>query len=440
MEIFLAKLSNAGTLSLSMSATTDAPKSISIIPLVLTVFIDLLGFAMFLPDLQLRGEGLAKQLMGPNASAMWIGIVVGIGQSVYSIAQLATGTYLGRYSDINGRRPVLLGSALLSVVAYLLYAHADVIWLLFLSRALSGVAASNLGVAFAYVADVTKPEERGAKLGLLGAAFGLGFVIGPALGALLLKAGQDNPAWLGYPTAFLCLVNFFLTYFFVKESNFSRLDSGKAGFIANLRSVLQVPGMAVLILMFFMINLAFVNLEATFFRLLEVKDWIFKVPTEEVKLFGAKVLLCVGITGAVVQGGLIRIIVPKLGELNTVRYFYSIFIPVFISVPFVPLFWPGIIIIVLMGICNGLSAPSMSSLVSQRAPKEMQGSVLGLTQSLGSLARVVGPVFANWLFGFKPYFPYLWGGLLALFPAVLAWLVLKPLAGDKEVSEVSLSH
>jgi MFS family permease len=167
---------------MSQPAATNS-KAPSLLPLILTVFLDLLGFAMFIPDLQLRGEGLATALLGKPSTAVEVGLMVGFGQSVYSIAQLLTGTWLGRLSDIKGRRIVLLGSSALSVVAYFLYAHADTIWLLWLSRALSGIAAANLGVAFAYVADVTKPEERGPKLGLLGAAFGVGFIIGPALGA-----------------------------------------------------------------------------------------------------------------------------------------------------------------------------------------------------------------------------------------------------------------
>jgi MFS transporter, DHA1 family, tetracycline resistance protein len=427
---------------MSAQTSTDLPSNSkpSLLPLILTVFIDLLGFAMFLPDLQLRGEGLVKELLGPDASKMWIGIMVGFGQSVYSIAQLATGTWLGRYSDINGRRPVLLISAAISVVAYILYAHAGSVFMLYLSRALSGVAAANLGVAYAYVADVTTPEERPGKLGLLGMSFGLGFLIGPPLGAFLLKIGKDSPLILGYFTAVLCAINFALTWFLVKESNFTRLESGKATFVQSLRTAFSVPGLSVLLMMFFMMNLSFTNLEATYFRLLEAPNWIFKVATENVKQFGAIVLVVVGLTGAITQGGLVKIVVRKLGELNTVRIFYLALIPVFIAIPFSQLWFPGIIITVLLGITNGLSGPSMSSLVSQRAPNEMQGSILGLTQSLGSLARVVGPVFANFLFGMQPYLPYVWGGILSLIPAALAWLVLKPMPRDPSANTQVMPH
>lgn len=437
-----------------MSSLVEAPSDSnsghkpSILPLVFTVFLDLLGFAMFIPDLQLRGEGLVLQLFGASKAslltdhslAMKVGIMVGIGQSVYSIAQLLTGTWMGRISDTKGRRSVLLISSALSVIAYLLYANAHNIFLLYFSRAMSGVAAANLGVAFAYVADITTPEERSSKIGLLGAAFGMGFVIGPALGAGLLSLGHDSPALIGYFAAGLCLLNLVLIYKFVKESNHNLLEEKKGTFVQHLSSSIKVKGLGILLLMFFMMNLAFTNLETTFFRLLEAKNWIFQIPSDNVKQFGAIILLVVGITGAFTQGFLVRKLVPKLGELKTVRFFYSMFIPVFFSVPYFHFFWPGILGTIALGLTNGLSGPSMNALVSQRAPKDLQGSIMGLTQSLGSLARVVGPIFANFLFQLKPSYPYLYGAGLACIPAVLSWVILKPEASDGNGSSVMAAH
>ena len=198
----------------AISPTADNKKP-NLFPLVFTVFLDLLGFAMFIPDLQLRGEHLATGFLNLPKEAWQVGLMVGLGQSVYSIAQLLTGTWLGKLSDTNGRRIVLLISSARSVFAYILYAHAGNVFLLYLSRALSGVAAANLGVAFAYVADISEPKDRSSKLGLLGAAFGVGFIIGPALGAGLLIVGHDNPSLLGYFAAGLSFVNFILIYLFV---------------------------------------------------------------------------------------------------------------------------------------------------------------------------------------------------------------------------------
>ena len=395
---------------------------------------------MFIPDLQLRGEHLATGFLGLPKDAMQVGLMVGFGQSIYSIAQLLTGTWLGRLSDTNGRRIVLLISSALSVVAYLLYSQAHNVFFLYLSRALSGIAAANLGVAFAYVADVTEPEERSSKLGLLGAAFGFGFVIGPALGAGLLSLGHDSPALLGYFAAALSLLNFFLIYRFVPESNFNRLAPEKGSLVQNISKAIAVKGLGILLLMFFMMNLAFTNLETTFFRLLAAKNWIFHIPEDRVKLTGAIILTVVGITGAITQGGLVRIIVPKLGELKTVRFFYCMFIPVFVAVPYFHFYWPGLVGTVLLGMTNGLAGPSMNALVSHRAPRDMQGSIMGLTQSLGSLARVIGPLFANFLFQIRPSFPYLYGAGLACIPAVLSWVILKPVQSENDEIVVSGVH
>ena len=415
------------------TATNQRPKP-NLFPLVFTVFLDLLGFAMFIPDLQLRGEHLATGFLNLPKEAWQVGLMVGLGQSVYSIAQLLTGTWLGKLSDTNGRRIVLLISSALSVFAYLLYAHAGNVFLLYLSRALSGVAAANLGVAFAYVADVSEPKDRSSKMALLGAAFGVGFIVGPALGAVLLMVGKDNPALLGYVASGLSLVNFFLIYRFVKESNFDRLAPQKSSLVTNLKKAVSARSMAVLLLMFFMMQLAFTNLETTFFRLLAAKNWIFHIPADQVKIVGAVILTVVGITGAITQGGLVRLIVPKLGELQTVRFFYCMFIPIFIAVPYFHFYWPGLVGTVLLGLTNGLAGPSMNALVSHRAPRDMQGSIMGLTQSLGSLARVIGPVFANFLFQMRPSYPYLYGAGLACIPAVLSWAILKPSASDHDDS------
>lgn len=445
VEFFPEKYSNGsvrGTLTPSVEANTPTVqrKNPNLFPLVFTVFLDLLGFAMFIPDLQLRGEQLATGFLGLPKEAWQVGLMVGLGQSVYSIAQLLTGTWLGRLSDTNGRRIVLLISSALSVLAYILYAHAHNVFLLYLSRALSGVAAANLGVAFAYVADVTKPEERSSKLGLLGAAFGVGFVIGPALGAGLLSVGKDNPALLGYFAAGLSFVNLILIYLYVQESNVERLDSKKGTLVSNITSALAVKGLGILLLMFFMMNLAFTNLETTFFRLLAAKNWIFQIPEDRVKLTGAIILTVVGITGAITQGGLVRLIVPKLGELTTVRFFYCMFIPVFVAVPYFHFYWPGLVGTVLLGVTNGLAGPSMNALVSQRAPRDMQGSIMGLTQSLGSLARVIGPLFANFLFQIRPSFPYLYGAALACIPAVLSWVILKPMPKEQDAEGFAGVH
>ena len=148
----------------------------------ITVLIDLLSFGLVIPDIQIRGDSLGAS-----------GWVRGLLLATFSIAQLLTAPYLGRLSDSIGRRLILLLTTVLSVICFVFYAHADTLVYLFISRVISGIAGANLPVAYAYVADVTKPEERAKGMGLIGAAFGVGFIFGPVLGGVLLQAGGGKP-------------------------------------------------------------------------------------------------------------------------------------------------------------------------------------------------------------------------------------------------------
>jgi MFS family permease len=351
-----------------------------------------------------------------------VGLLVGFGQSVFSIAQLLTGVWIGKLSDEKGRKVVLLGSVALSTAAYILYANTNHLLLLFLSRALSGVAASNLGVAFAYVADVSKPEERSAKLGLLGAAFGIGFIFGPVLGAQLLSWSNDSPNLLGYFAAVLCAINFFLILAFVQESKPETGSEQSLGLFKSVKRAFSLPGLATLLLAFFMMNLAFANLETTYFRLLAAKNWHFNFSEDRVKTTGALILSVVGIASTITQGALIGPVTKRLGELRTLQVFYSVLVPVLASIPFSIFPVPHLPGAAALGICNGMAMPNVNALISKAAPEYMRGSVMGLAQSLGSLARVIGPLISNLLFQWSPAHPYIFGALLGLVPVYLLWM------------------
>lgn len=414
--------------NLSDGAPSTSPKKRGIPPLVaifITVLIDLLGFAMFIPDLQLRGQQISRAALGASASAQSVEALVGITIAIFSIAQLITSPWMGRLSDQKGRRVVLLLSSALSICSYLLYSHATTVPLLLLSRALSGIAAANLGVAFAYVADTSEPKDRAKSLGMLGAAFGLGFILGPALGAWLLKAGHDSPLLLGYVSTALVSINFLFIYFFVPESLKPENRSSDTSFFKNLKTAFATPGLGLMLMMFFAINLGFTNLETTYFRLLAAPNWIFHF--SDPKTDGAYVLVCVGIVGAIMQGGVVRKVIPAFGELNTMKYSYLLFAPVLALIPFAPLWFPGIIVIILLGVSNGLAGPSLNALISKASPRQMQGSIFGILQALGALARATSPLISSPLFAWRPYAPYLLGGAIALVPTICAWVLLKPI-------------
>ncbi len=420
--------------------SSDSPRSKRpgpILAIFLTVLIDMLGFAMFIPDLQIRGEDVVRRTLGIAAGAAdpRIGWLVGFQIAAFSLAQLIVSPFLGRLSDTRGRRSVLLISSGLAVVAYAVYAFAPSYPFLILSRVLSGVAAANLGVAFAYVADVTEPKDRSKSLGLLGAAFGIGFIIGPSLGALLLRVSDDSPVLLGTVAAVLAAVNFLFIVFLVPESLPEERRNKGRNLVGDLKTAFSSPTLALLLAIFFMIQLGFTGLETTFFRLLERRDWIFGYG-HDAKNIGAYVLGLVGITAAVMQGLVIRKLPPGTDDRAVLRWAYLLFIPSLALIPFTPLWYPGVFVTIALGVSNGLAQPTLSGLISRNAPVAIMGGVFGVTQALGALARVLGPLIGNPLFELRPWLPYVVGAALACIPAVLVWttkLDLRPVAtGDPD--------
>ncbi len=399
---------------------------------LLTVFIDLLSFGMFIPDLQIRGEKLAADyLRVPIATAgqdVNVGIFLGLLIAGFSVAQLLSAPGLGRVSDRIGRRPVLLISITLSICSYLLYAHSDTFWLTLISRILAGIAAANLGVCFAYVADITPPEERAKGIGLIGAGLGLGFILGPGAGVLILNLGNNNPLWLGYVAAGLCLINFLYVWLKLPESLRPDSQVERESFLTELKIAFATPGMPLLLAMFFAFNFSFALLQSTFFRLLYDQRSIFHLEELDAKNKGAIILSLVGVFGALMQGGILPRVLPKFGEIKLLRIGLILLVPGLFFVPYAPL-WGGIIFVVAcQGIGSGLTQPTISALVSKSAPARIQGGIFGVTQALGALARLVGPLFASPLFARNVASPYWLASLAILFPLFAAWTLRPPAA------------
>ena len=385
-----------------------------LVGIFLTVFIDLLGFGLFIPDLQLRGREFGAS-----------GILLGFALGSFSLAQLVTAPLLGRISDVYGRRRVLLITTLLSLIAYVIYAHATGIWWVVGSRIVSGIAAANVGVAFAYVADITSPEERAGGMGVVGAAFGLGFVLGPGIGAALLVAGHNHPLVLGYTGAALAAINYFYVLLILPDSAQHQAEAG-GHYLENFVKAFRTRGLAVMLLMFFAAQLGFTNLESTFFQLLAKKNWIYSLGEIGARNAGAIILTLVGVVMVFMQGYLVRKLSPKYGEVNLLRFAYFGMVPSLALAPYLPLWIPMLCGVVFLGTCTGLAQPSLSSLISRSAARDMQGGVLGVNQALGALARFLGPLVSNWLFVRQPYYPYVLGAAILVLPASLAWTLHQP--------------
>lgn len=353
----------------------------------LTLFLDLLGFGLILPQLQYYADHF-------GATPFQVGLLM----AVYSLMQFVMAPVWGQLSDRVGRRPILLVSIAGSILAYVLFAIAQDVTLLFVSRILAGITAANLSAAQAYLTDITAPEERARAMGMIGAAFGVGFILGPALGGVLGGWG-GNPA-IGGAGALLALVNFTAAFVFLGESLPPELrgrhSSGYRLPLANLPQVLHLKGIGALATILFFTVFAFSTLESTFV-LLAVRQYRFTV--EQV----GWVFALVGLMAAIVQGGLIGPLTRRFGEVPLLITGLVLQAPCFALLAHVPnnRILVGALAVVSVG--NALGNPSLMSLLSRFAPEDRRGEVFGVTQGLGSLARVLGPVWGGWSFGALGY-------------------------------------
>lgn len=348
-----------------------------------TVFLDLLGFGLVIPLLPFFATVL-------GASGFQVGIVM----TAYSGMQFLFAPIWGRISDRIGRRPVLLVSIAGNVLAMLLFAASTNLVVFFLARAFAGMANANIGTAQAYIADVTGPNERAKGMGLLGAAFGLGFVLGPAVGGVLAHFSYALPALVA---AGLSAINWILAYFNLPESlppeARERAKLRRGSRLEAFKGSLSHPFLPYLFLLFFLTTVSFAQVETTFALFTRLRFGFDAL--ENGYLFGF-----IGIVLAAVQGGLVQPLRKRMGEaamllVGTIGLTAGLLLlPAFHSTA-------GLIFAcALLAVGNGLSSPALSSLVSKQAPAHAQGQILGVNQSMSSLARVIGPLLGGFAFEF----------------------------------------
>jgi DHA1 family tetracycline resistance protein-like MFS transporter len=352
--------------------------------LFLIVLIDLIGFGLVIPLLPFYGVRFGAT--APEVT--WL-------LATYSLMQLVAAPLWGRLSDRIGRRPVLVASMTASALAYIWLGAADALWMLFAARALAGAGAGNIAAAQAYIADITKPEERAHGMGMIGAAFGLGFIFGPALGGFLAgnnpaTANLATPAWLAAALSFaaLCGVLFLLRESLPPERRGLAPPQGRIGLI---RAALRRPVLSRLIVIFFLVILAFAAMESIFaLWALRQLDW----GPERV----GYVFAYLGLLSAIMQGGLTRRLTKRYGEERLLLGGLVLLMIGLVAVPFARTLAELAGAFAALAIGLGLVQPALNSLISRRAGGGEQGQVLGVTQSVGSLARIVGPPAAGYLF------------------------------------------
>lgn len=360
------------------------------------VFVDLLGFGVLIPIFP-----LLVQDYGGNP------FVVGALIATYSVFQFIFSPILGRLSDKYGRKPVLVVSTVVNALSYLLIYFSQNIWLLFISRIIGGIGGANISVVQAYIADISESHERTKLMALFGAFFAIGFVIGPFVGGVLSGKFSIQAPFLA--TFIMSLVSGLFVLFFVGESNKMLQRNVKIEFF-NLkltREILKPRNMSFLLFLFFLVNFSLSLIQGVF------------------PLFSSKVLswneenngyyfAMLGTISFLNQSLGIRFLLRRMNESTIIRYGL-----VSLGAGYLLIGFSQTVYLVIMGgalIAFGFSLvfPSTQSLISLESKREQQGVVMGVSQSFGSLARVLGPLLGGALATYKINFPYIIGGIAIL--------------------------
>lgn len=387
----------------------------SLVVLFLTVFIDLIGFGMVIPFLSFYAREY-------GASGIAVGAVVG----VYSIMQFFFAPVWGRLSDRVGRRPVLLVSLTASTTGYLLFAFSRSLTVLFISRVIAGVGGANIGTAQAYITDSTSPENRAKGMGLIGAAFGLGFILGPPMSALLAKLGISyglhGNLLPGLVAAGLSFTAFLVALSVLAESKPAHVKP-RSGLPPQFdprlwREVMSSGLLGPLMAGLFLTLLAVAGMEVSV--TIHGRDR-FQFRQEDI----GYLFLFMGVIVATIQGGLIGKFVRKAGEQRVIATGAAAFVLGFALVPSiwrVPALY-GVAFLIAIG--QGLCYPALTSLVSKIAPENDRGSLLGLAASVGSLARFLGPLLSGFLYDLAKVAGAFYGGAVLMVMALLIALRMK---------------
>jgi MFS family permease len=399
----------------------DKNKS-ALLVIFLTIFIDLLGFGIIIPLLPDFSDSVL------HLNKTMIGVVVG----VYSLMQFIFTPVWGSFSDVYGRKPILMMSLAGNVIAYsmtaLVFSGVFVsLPLLIISRAFAGIFSANLSAAQAVISDITPKEERSKGMGLLGAAFGLGFVFGPAIGGILSKHyGYGVPMMVA---GLFSLIAFMLCATIFKETLPDDLRTmNKHNFkgvsIINLRAVrdvLENKNVSIFVIIFFFITFSFANIYGVFQLFAERKDGL-ALDQQQVGFL----MSFLGIVAALVQSLLIKFFKNKVGEKRSVVFGNILVIAGLTLIPFalnIPIL---LCVMFVLAFGNGLNNPMIMGLISQNISREEQGSVLGINQSLGSLARALGPLWGGFAYDVLGYkFPFISGGVFMLFITIISLRILK---------------
>jgi DHA1 family tetracycline resistance protein-like MFS transporter len=370
--------------------------------------IDILGFGILIPLVPYMGVRF-------NAPPQWITPIMG----AYSLCQLVAAPFWGNLSDRYGRRPILMTSLAGACVSYLVLGFANSIWWLLVSRMLGGFMAGNISAAFAYASDVSEPQQRAASLGLIGAAIGIGFTVGPAIGGVLAGNDLQTASFLlpasvsaGLSVLAILLVAFMLPESNTRELRAQRREGPRAG---PIRLLLERPALRLIAGAALLVTTAQSILDSIL-GLWALDKYGFGPRTVGLLIF------CVAVLAVLTQGALVRVLVPRLGEPKLATIGVLTFVTGLLIVSEAPGVGFTVMGLALCGVGVGAFTPSNSALASKQSDAHDRGAVMGTYQSSSSLARVIGPFASGPMYaalGSKA--PFLAGACVALPAAWLIW-------------------
>ncbi|MEM8822412.1 MAG: TCR/Tet family MFS transporter [Pseudomonadota bacterium] len=362
-----------------------------IVFIVAVMTIEAMGIGLIIPVMPALLEEV--QGVGLSEAALWGGLLT----STYALMQFLFSPTIGNLSDRFGRRPVLLLSMAVLFVDYIILALAQSIWILFIGRIIAGVAAATMSTATAFMADISPPEKKAQNFGLVSAGFGMGFVLGPAMGGFLAEWGPRAPFWAAAALSGLSLILglFVLPETLRKPRAFTWRRANPLGGLLALRAL---PGVGILLAVWFFYTIA---------------NWVYPAiwPYFTQSAFGwnermvGLSLAAYGISMVVVQGGLIRLIIPKLGERTTVRWFIPFNAAVLFTVAFVE---SGTLMLMLIPLSalGQVAQPALQGIMSRLADDDQQGELQGVLASITAVAAIVSPLIMTWTFNLATEGPY----------------------------------
>lgn len=399
-----------------------------------TVFIYLLGFGIIIPILPL----LSTQM---GASALQTGLLL----SIYSLMQFVFSPIWGRLSDRYGRRPILLICLAGEVGSYIIFAQARTLEWLFVARILSGFFGASISTANAYISDITPPNERSRGMALIGAAFGLGFLFGPAIGGgmtILAESLSADPffktSFSSYAVSALCALTFVFAWFFLSETKKPADIPTKSNRWHQIIKFFRLPVVGPLIFTFMLSSLAMSAMEAALVMFMQKKfGWGIK----EVS-FG---FAYIGVIIALSQGFLVRKLIPKIGEKHMLRLGLTLMSMGLCGIALAQSVAVMAVTQTLLAFGYSFTNPSVLGAISLLTDSSEQGAAMGTTQSMASLGRILGPALGGALFGaLTPESPFILSGLmtlLALFVVITIFKSIpdtgkmkKPASSEKEPS------